>query len=354
MDLTIYNHIEFNLKPNKNKIPINHFTFEQLEEFNKIYFYARDNFMKVSSTKSRGISIKASEKFHERYFVSKGNQRFELVIICKLGCFRFLLHNKKAEDNTITGQQSCRSMYKWADNFRINMNKYATNNGLEEKKKIESPHIKMLSPVLRYIDTPDVYHIDFRSSYASRICEAYPELKPMYECIFEHRKDNDGYYKHVLTNSIGAWQSEYCVDYNNRHATKPYQFASLSRIAINGTRAKVVNMIAKLEKVGMRPLLTNTDGIWYYSEKGPYHDEDEGDELCNWQTDHSNCKFLMVSSGAYQYVEDGVCHTVVRGLCKLDALEPDRTKWKFGDIKNISEFVVYKFDENKGVYKTYE
>ena len=197
-----------------------------------------------------------------------------------------------------------------------------------------------------------VYHIDFRSSYASRICEAYPEFKPMYTEIFAMRKDNNGKYKHILTNSIGAWQSPYCVDYKSGYLTSMYQFANLSKTAINGTRAKIIDMIGKLRAAKCTPLLTNTDGIWYYSKHGPYHDENEGDELCNWHNDHVDCKFLMISEGAYQYVENGVCHSVVRGLCSLDAAKPDRTEWEFGDILHLGDFFTYKFDDEKGVIKT--
>lgn len=113
-------------------------------------------------------------------------------------------------------------------------------------------------------------------------------------------------------------------------------------------------MIVKLKKADMVPLLTNTDGIWYYSDHGAYHDEDEGDQLSNWQNDHVDCIFLMVSAGMYQYIEEGICHSVVRGICNLDAVEPDRDKWQFGDILKIQELYTYKFDEERGVYKTYE
>ena len=354
MKLNGYKHIEYKIKPNKNKIPINHFTFEDLDEFNSIYKYVKAHYKLVKHTQSQGISNKISERLHERYFVVKGNQRFELVVICAEGCYRFLLQNKKQKGNEVAGQQACRSIYKWADSFGIDLSKYITNNGLEEKKLIERPHIQVLNKLVLNKPLKHVYHIDFRSSYASRISEAYPELREMYQTIFEHRKDNDGYYKHVLTNSIGCWQSIYCVDYNSRHKTVPYQFANLSRIAINGTRLKVEQMINKLRKKGMVPLLTNTDGIWYYSEEGPYHDKDEGEKLGNWQNDHVNCQFLMTSEGRYQYVEDGVCHTVVRGLCNLDAMEPDRDKWKFGDILGIKDMFTYRLDEERGVIKTYE
>ena len=354
MELKDYKHIDFGIRVNKNQVPVNHFTFENLDEFNQIYFYVKSKYEKTNSTKSQGISNSISERYHERYFIVKGNQRFELVVLCGEGCYRFLLQNKKKSDNYVTGQQACRSIYAWCDSYGIDLSKYATDNGLEEKKLIEKPHIESLQRLLVDKVMDNVYHMDFRSSYASRICEAYPELKPMYEDIFNHRKENNGYYKHVLTNSIGCWQSPYCVDYKSRHNVTPYQFANLSRIAINGTRAKIISMIKNLEQARMVPLLTNTDGIWYWSDHGPYHDENEGSNLGQWENDHLDCKFLMTSEGRYQYEENGVCHTVVRGICNLDAQEPDRDKWQFGDIRKIEDIFTYKFSEEKGVYKTYE
>lgn len=354
MNLSKYKHSDYTAKLNKNQIPVNHFTFEQLDEFNEIYFYAKKNYMLTQPTKSQGISNRIQECYHARYMMVRGNQRFELIIISPEGCYRFLLQNKKKADNFVTGQQACRSIYAWCDSYGINLSKYATKDGLEEKKAIEKPHIEVLQKLALGMKINNVYHMDFRSSYASRICEAYPELRAMYQDIFEHRKESNGYYKHVLTNSIGCWQSAYCIDYSSRHNVKPYQFANLSRIAINGTRAKINEMIEKLKNANRVPLLTNTDGIWYWSNRGPYHDEDEGDNLGNWQNDHLNCDFLMTSEGRYQFVEDGVCHTVVRGLCNLDAQEPDRDKWQFGDILKIEDIYTYKFDPEKGVYKTYE
>ena len=253
MNLEKYKHTAYKLKPNKNKIPINNFTFEQLEEFNEIYKFVSNNYRLVKHTQSQGISVKINERMHERYFVVKGNQRFELVVICAEGCYRFLLQNKKKDDNVVSGQQACRSIYKYAEKYGIDFAKYSNTSeeGKEIKKGIESPHIQVLKPIMLGKKIKNVYHMDFKSSYASRICEKFPELKPMYDDIFSKRKQDDGYYKHVLTNSIGAWQSLYCVDYESRRKTKPYQFANLSKIAINGTRAKIEEKITQLKKKGM-------------------------------------------------------------------------------------------------------
>jgi hypothetical protein len=353
MNLTKYKHTRFTRPINKKKIPITEFNFDRVDEFNKIYFYAKKNFRKVKSTKSQAISNKRDEALHERYLLIRGNQRFELIIICFQGCYRFILQNKKAQDNVVGGRVACREMYKCADKHNIDLSKYlvSSEEGYRIKQEIEAPHIEVLQKLRLNKVTHNVYHLDFKSSYASRIVEEYPELREMYEDIYNHRKENNGYYKHILTNSIGAFQSQYCVDYKTRFKTTPYVFSKLSKVAINGTRAKIEYMIEKLKKANCVPLLTNTDGIWYWSDSGPYHDRNEGEHLGQWENDHKDCDFLMISKGAYQYVEDGVCHTVVRGLCKLDLEEPNRDKWLFGDILKIDNIFGYNFDEERGVYR---
>ena len=121
---------------------------------------------------------------------------------------------------------------------------------------------------------------------------------------FDLKSNEKYFYKHVLTNIIGCFQSNYCIDWFTRHKIAPYQFAGLAKTAINGTKEMVQKMIDKLRKKGFVPLLSNTDGVWYYSNDGElYHDSNEGDDLCNWHHDHIDCEFLMLSTGKYQYIE---------------------------------------------------
>ena len=347
MNLTQYKHLPFKLTVNKKMIPITYFTFKEVGAFNKIYLYCKKHFTLVKPTNSKGISQK--DRFCERYFVLKGNERFELVVVCADGCYRFVIRNPLAKDNIISGTTACREIYKAAAKYGIDFNKYKTEDGKSIKEKILSPHIEVLDTFFLGRVLNKVHHIDLNSSYASRICEYYPELYPMYDELYAKRKLNNGYYKHILTNSIGCWQSEFCVDPSNGRTTKPYMFANLSLIAINGTRRLIEAMIQKLIASGRRPLLSNTDGIWYYGNI--YHDEKEGIGLGQWKHDHLNCQFLMESKGIYQYVENNVCNSVVRGICNLDAIEPDRSKWKFGDIKLIKSIATYSFDPEKGVIK---
>jgi hypothetical protein len=359
LNLTKYKSIKYSTKINKNKIPKTILNFDSLDEFNQLYFWAKKKFRLVKATKSRGISYKRCEKFHERYIINQYNNCFELIIVSFDGCYRIILKNKTKDTNTVKGVEAAKEIYKLTNKYNIDLNLYSSDpdDGKKIKEEIESPHIEVMQKIMIDKVVNNVFHIDFKSSYASRIIEKYPEFKDLYTEIYSKRKENNNYYKHILTNSIGCFQSNYCPDFRskNYHKTSPYLLAELAKTAINGTRAKIIDKLAQLKKKGFIPLLTNTDGIWYYSPTGKaYHDADEGDQLGNWQNDHKNCKFLMMSSGIYQYEEDGICKSVVRGPCSLDNIESDRDKWQFGDVRKIKEIYSYKFDVERGVYRSDE
>lgn len=348
---------KFTLKPNKKKLPINEINFDKVDLFNHIYLYCQKHFIEGKTTKTGSISYQIKYKYHERYYVIKGNQRFELIVVCAEGCYRFVLRNKKHKSNRVAGIQACREIYKKAKELKVDLKKYISSQeeGLEIKKTIESPHIEVLKTVLMGKAINHVYHMDLKSSYASRIVEAYPETENLFRYFYDRRNDDNDYYKHILTNSIGCFQSEWCLDIISWRRTSPYQLSKLSKVAINGTRNLIIKKINSLRKKGFIPLLTNTDGIWYYSPSNkPYHDKDEGNNLGQWENDHCDCKFIMTSKGSYQYVENGVCKTVLRGICELDVKEPDRDKWNFKDILKIGNIFTYRFDSKKGVIKTWQ
>lgn len=342
---------------NKKMLPINEIHFDQVDEFNRIYLYCKKHYQRVDPTPSKGISIKASEKYHERYCFITGNQRYELIVICRSGCYRFILKNKRAEDNIVKGTTSVREIYKEADSLGIDLSKYMSTpeEGKNIKECIEPPHIEILMPLLTGKPIEHVYHMDLNSSYASRVVEQFPELKVLFVSLYTKRKDNNNYFKHVLTNAIGCMQSEFCPDYKVRFHTSKYQFAKLSMAAINGTRALIEHYIEKLRKNGFVPLLSNTDGIWYYSAKGrPFHDKNEGKALGCWKTDYEDVILLYKSVGAYQFkCPDGHVETRLRGICKYDAVNPDRSTWEFGDIMKSGDTCLWSFDEEKGVYKVW-
>lgn len=352
MKLSEFPHIKFNTNINKKRIPIVEIPYSNFELWNKLYLYAKAHCIEVQPTPSGGLP-NGRYKGHFRYMVTHINQSHELVMAVSSGCYRFIVQPSKLKTNTVSGRKSVLELFKVMDEHNIDFGKYACENGLKIKKEIEKPlieeeHKSYLCKVINHM-----YHLDLNASYASRIAEAYPELREVYEELYQKRKENDGKYKHVLTNSIGCFQSPYCPDWHCRRKAKPYMFANLSKIAINGTRQIILDKKKKLIHKGMLPVLTNTDGIWYYSSKGPYHDKDEGTGLCQWKNDHIDCKFLMVSRGAYQYIENGVCKTVLRGSTNLDKVK-ERDDWEFGELMKATKILNYEFDKEKGVIEVYE
>ena len=350
---TKYRHAEYRMSVNKKQIKPNYLTLNDkgVAEFNRIYSYCRTHYECAPATRSKGMTNAAKWKFLHRYSVMPGNQCYEMVIVCEEGIYRFIIKNRKEDADTVPGTKSCRVIYEKADEHGIDLSRY--EHGTKETKEgIESPLISFLLPEkMQGVTLSDCHHLDLNSAYASMIVDEYPELRPMYEDLYSHRKENDDFYKHVLNNSIGCWQSEFCVDWRSRSKCKPYAFANLSKIAINGTRSRIHSLIFKMIDKGCLPVLTNTDGIWY---KGPiYHDEDEGPGLGQWKNDHVNCRLLVRSKGAYQYEECGETHTVVRGTSNLD-LVMDRKDWKFGDImKHDMSVEKYKWTDG-GIVKVWQ
>lgn len=350
MNLKNYQHLNFTHKPNKLQMKPIELAFTDMDEFNKVYKYCKENFMKVEPTKSGSMPYNNKVKLHSRYMIIQSKTKIELTIVCFQGCYRFIIGNKRDEEkNPVSGRKAVRAIYDKAKELNIDLAKYAVSSeeGAQIKTEIVSPAIQEYCIPGRVYT--NVHHLDLNSSYASRISEVYPELKPLFENMYSQRHNNDGYYKHVLTNSIGCWQSEFCVDiFSNRAQSKPYQFANLSKIAVNNTRALIETYIDKLNKAGRKVLLTNTDGIWYQGDI--YTDENTGPNLCQWKNDHTNCKFIMKSRGAYQFVENNICKTVVRGTTLLDK-EKAREDWTFGEIFNNIIMEYYAFDEAEGVVK---
>ena len=360
MNLRKYKHTKWTDKPNRYTMELNEMTLDQVDEFNEIYQYCKAHYRRVVATESGSMPFNKFTKHYFRYMVLQSSTRFELVLVCREGCYRWTCGNSSTlseKNNVITGKDAVKKIYAIARELQIDLSPYASSvaEGKAIKEEIDPPLIEeyCLKGVLPYkkIEDGKVHHLDLVSSYASRIAEAYPELKPLFKYAFDKRHEADNLYKHVLTNSIGCFQSVFCPKYKNARACSPFQFAKLSKVAINGTRKLVEEYVKKLKDSGRDILLTNTDGIWYHGEL--YHDEREGEELGQWKHDHKNCNFLVKSKGAYQYIEDGICYSVVRGRTNLDNII-DRTEWKFGQILEKKVFIKkYSRNDDVGVVETY-
>lgn len=347
---------EWSYAPNKVMLEKNYLPMDQIEFFNEVYRYCLKHYHEVSPTPAGGIPNSNQYKNVQRFFVIPTPVGFELVIISFEGVFRFILRNGKVkEDNTISGSKALREIFSAAEEFQVLdiFKKYATDKetGLQIKKSIESPIIATFKPELLGHEFENVHHIDFNSSYASRIIETHPELASMYKFLYSKRKENDGYYKHCLTNSIGMMQSKHCIDVYSGYTNSPYQLSHFAKVAINGTNEKIYEYLMSLELSGRRPLLINTDGIWYSG--APFHDKREGLDICQWKHDHQNCRLYIKSAGAYQYIEDGTVHSVVRGYTSLDQIKP-RSEWGWREIDTNNKVYFHKFIKGQGVEKVWE
>lgn len=223
----------------------------------------------------------------------------------------------------------------------IDLRDYAISNGAEVKKEIPAPYIEMY---VKHTESDkglsNVHHIDFHNSYPAGLVNTHPEFRPVVEYFYNKRKE-DPVYKAVLNYTIG-WLQSWAPE-KGRFAT----WASLSRDAITDNNNRIEELASRLISSGRWIIGFNTDGIWYQGDI--YHGDGEGPGLGEWENDHTNCRFRAKSNGAYEFIENGEYHAVVRGSTTLDGIEPDRSKWQWGDIYKTG-LRLFKFDKDKGVY----
>ena len=224
--------------------------------------------------------------------------------------------------------------------YGIDLDEYAITTGAEVKASIPKPMIDM--NVLHTESSKglkNVHHIDFHNSYPAGLVNTHPEFKPVVEYFYEKRKE-DAANKAVLNYTIGymqSWEPE-----RGRFA----MWAHLSKDAIEDNNRRIHDLTMRLIASGRTVIGRNTDGIWYQGDI--YHGDGEGPGLGQWENDHTNCTFRAKSKGAYEYIEDGQYRAVVRGQTGKDAIEPDRTKWAWGDI--YKEKVNYfTFTDKEGI-----
>ena len=113
-------------------------------------------------------------------------------------------------------------------------------------------------------------------------------------------------------------------------------------------KSEIYKVMSLINKRGYKPLLLNTDGIWYQADQ-PLDIEDSN-ELGGWKHDHKQCKLRVKSSGSYEFIENSVYTPVQRGSTLLDRSKP-RELWKWGDIyqedaKKIETIRVYDLGEH--------
>ena len=338
-------------------------TKENIDLFNKIYFWCKDEIgQKIVRTPSGGICIAGELKHDWQYDVKVwGGLCIELTIIHDVGRWRIQLGSgapkyDEGERKPMSGHKAYQKMFYYLSKEGINLldDKYCVD-------KKEAFKIKMSIPKAR-IETPrgieigidhtyhHVHHADLNQSFGSGLMLAYPEFKPVVEYLYSKRHGpNGGYYKDILNMFIGYCQSK---NVNFKHV-------KLSYAAITHNNNEVAKLTSDLVSNGYRPLLYNTDGIWYDSygkDKEPFVNADTGLNLCQWKNDHIDCDLRIQSPGSYEYKEliDGneTVKVVQRGKTKLDDLKP-RSAWEWGDIFSTNNAIKYTlgFNEEVGVFR---
>ena len=132
----------------------------------------------------------------------------------------------------------------------------------------------------------------------------------------------------------------------------PYGLSKFAKVAIDGTVDKILDLLVKLTLSGRKPLLLNTDGIWYQGNL--YHDDNEGTELGQWRHDYSNCDLYIKSKGAYQIrTKEGKVISKVRGYTSLDTWK-SREEWQWKEIEQQYTIRHYELLEGQGIEEIWD
>lgn len=303
------------IKVNKLKIPVTVLepTKDNTELMDKILICLQERKVpKYTETPSGGISIKFKNRCGESWHWDPKWRELTLLLI--EGNYRIQLVQQEMRERP--GRVSWAKFVKDCNKLAgINISDYALDEdtGIQVKKEVPKPIIKVCNPVFINKTFDNCHHIDFNSSYPSALVKHYPEFMPVIKNWYDHRKtDKDA--KQDLVNITGCMYGY----------TTQYKYSHLAKTMIQDNNDRIYEMCTRLSKAGRMPIAINTDGIWYAGDI--YHDDNEGKDLGQWKNDHTNCKLRYKSGGVYEYIENGKYTAVVRRL-EQDKIDPSEKQW---------------------------
>lgn len=341
-----YQHIKPCMKPNKLDFPLNVIatTEDGMNEFNDILDFIhslRDcgelDGRVMPLTKSGGIKKTPYADHHQTYAIIASKSMIE-ILLCYKDYYRFQFRREFRKDmGEMSGFRSFYLFKKKLKEFGVDLEsdselKVSKEKGQQFKSLIPSPIIKY-DETIKDQTLTNVHHLDIHSAHMAGMCEVFPRLKPTIEYFYNKRKENKRY-KAVLTHIWGFCQSKYVQ----------YQYAHLSWAGLRRTNDKIEWLTNLLIQSGRKPVLWNTDGIWYQGEV--FHGFDEGKNLGQWSNDHINCTFRAKSKGTYEFIEDGQYNVVARGPRELDKIKP-RDEWSWGDIYHTGKIIGFSWDDTQ-------
>lgn len=354
-DLNKYNSAPLSHCVNEKKIPITVFDISEAgaKEFNAIYKFHLENFdNRIVRTPSKGICTDRRLLRLPAWDHRQTRSCFEIISLMPNGMRRFQFRTSfKAEDasNDVELIAGYKAVTIFARKLKqmtgIDLYKYRVWNGMELRKNAPKYIIKVNRSMCFESSCEkdcrtykNVHHIDFHSSFGAGLANAYPEFRETIQYFYDRRKDHPEF-KSVLNSLVGKLWSP---DYLNS------AYAPLAIAAISDNNSRLMQITEALEESGRVPLLWNTDGVWYLGDI--YHGPGEGKGLGEWENDHVNCTFRVKSRGAYEYIENGIYHPVIRGVPNAS-----KASWQWGDIfkkrdekEKIPEYV---FVNGEGVVK---
>lgn len=331
---------KFDQRGLKNTLRLDINKKDDVNLFNEIYVKFRNSELTpIQRTPSGGIAqCKANRRGVWDYQICNVGVTLTTIIEGYTFCITIASKDDTKEKNMRGMTAFHRFMDKCLE-YGIDLHDYEIENGAEVKLTIPSPKISM-----KFIMTKDdaglenCHHLDFHNSYPAGLCNTHPEFRQVVEPIYETRKTNPEN-KAILNLTIGYMQS--------LMPRVKARWAHLSKDAIVDNNNRIDELSKRLTASGRDVIGYNTDGIWYQGEI--YHGEGEGTKLGEWSNDHVNCTFRSKSDGAYEYIENGEYHAVLRGRTNYDLIEP-RDNWKWGDIYQDDLVVLkYKWDDATGV-----
>ena len=153
--------------------------------------------------------------------------------------------------------------------------------------------------------------------------------------------------KEEAVSAIGYMASDYC-----RYKGAKMALAKLRYMVLTQVCYRILGYAEDIERQGGKILNFRTDSIkfrWKYVQLGPKL-TGEGDL---WDYEFKHCKYVQYSTGAYEYIDnDGKHHVVLNGICKLDAIKPDRSTWAWGEM-NSKDTVPYMWGYDSTTNRLY-
>lgn len=306
---------------------------EDYKEYNKILNFAKKHCIKCELTKNGHLP---KMPLGNKWIVV--NKQKDIIIYDNKVYFFHFWPGYIEEQEEVHGADCLKYMIKnghpWIDQFLVKDNSEIIKFKEEHKDELRifitiTPKAEINKTYYSFFDDI-IVHFDLNSAYPAAVKEAIPESAAYWDNLYELKQQGDELAKKRLNYPIGA---SYSLN------IRGYRCPMIRYYAVTGCNRHLINLASVVNIFG-KVLLFNTDGFWAILNRKDINKivamanqrgETFGEGLGQWKIDHNVDKFRIKSRGAYEYVEEGKYHPVIRGRSVLDRIKP-REDWQWGDI----------------------